>query len=41
MSRKSIGAVLALYPSPVVVVGEMVNEKPTWTLAAHAEIAER
>ena len=26
----------ALYPSPVIVVGAMVNEKPTWTLVAHA-----
>ena len=36
MSRKNIGAVLALYPCPVVIVGAMVNGKPTWTLAAHA-----
>lgn len=34
--KKNIGAVLALYPSPVIVVGAMNGEKPTWTLAAHA-----
>jgi len=34
--KKNIGATLALYPCPVIVVGAMVNEKPTWTLAAHA-----
>ena len=36
MSKKNIGAALALYPSPVIVVGAMVNNKPTWTLVAHA-----
>ena len=36
MSKKNIGAALALYPSPVIVVGAMVNDKPTWTLVAHA-----
>lgn len=36
MAKKNIGAVLALYPSPVIVVGAMVEGKPTWTLAAHA-----
>lgn len=30
--KKNIGATLALYPCPVIVVGAMVNEKPTWTL---------
>ena len=34
--KKNIGAQLALYPCPVVVVGAMVNNKPTWTLVAHA-----
>lgn len=34
--KKNIGAELALYPSPVIVVGAMVDGKPTWTLAAHA-----
>ena len=36
MSKKNIGATLALYPCPVIVVGAMVDGKPTWTLAAHA-----
>ena len=36
MSRKNIGPTLALYPSPVIVVGAMVNDRPTWTLVAHA-----
>ncbi len=36
MSKKNIGATLALYPSPLIVVGAMVDGKPTWTLAAHA-----
>ena len=31
-----IGVTLALYPCPVIVVGAMVNDKPTWTLVAHA-----
>ena len=33
--KKNIGASLALYPVPVVVVGAMVDGKPTWTLVAH------
>lgn len=36
MSKKNIGATLALYPCPVVVVGAMVDGKPSWTLVAHA-----
>ena len=36
MSKRNIGAALALYPCPVIVVGAMVNNKPTWTLVAHA-----
>ena len=36
MNKKNIGAALALYPCPVIVVGAMVNSKPTWTLVAHA-----
>jgi flavin reductase (DIM6/NTAB) family NADH-FMN oxidoreductase RutF len=35
MAKKSIGASLALYPTPVVVVGAMVDGKPSWTLVAH------
>ena len=34
--KKNIGPVLALYPVPTVVVGSMVEGKPTWTLVAHA-----
>ena len=34
--KKNIGATLALYPAPVIVIGAMVNGKPSWTLAAHA-----
>ena len=34
--KKNIGAQLALYPAPVIVVGAIGNDKPTWTLVAHA-----
>ena len=34
--KKNIGAQLALYPAPVIGVGAIVNDKPTWTLVAHA-----
>lgn len=34
--KKNIGAQLELYPAPVIVVGAIVNDKPTWTLVAHA-----
>ena len=34
--KKNIGAQLALNPAPVIVVGAIVNDKPTWTLVAHA-----
>ena len=34
--KKNIGAQLALYPCPVIVVGAMVKGKSTWTLVAHA-----
>ena len=34
--KKNIGPSLALYPVPVIVVGAMVDGKPTWTLVAHA-----
>ena len=34
--KKNLGAQLALYPAPVIIVGAMVNNKPTWTLVAHA-----
>lgn len=35
-TKKNIGAKLALYPAPVIVVGAMVEGKPNWTLVAHA-----
>ena len=34
--KRNIGAVPALYPCLVMVVGAMVDGKPSWTLAAHA-----
>ena len=34
--KKNIGATLALYPAPIIVVGAMVDGKPNWTLVAHA-----
>ena len=36
--KKDIGSALALYPTPVVVVGAMVEGKPNWTLVAHVGI---
>ena len=36
MSKKNIGATPTLYPSPLIVVGSMVDGRPTWTLVAHA-----
>ncbi len=36
--KKNIGSQLALYPTPVTVIGAMDGEKPTWTLAAHVGI---
>ena len=36
--KKNIGAKLALYPTPLVVVGIMVNGKPNWTLVGHLGI---
>ena len=30
--KKNIGNALALYPTPLVVVGAMVNGKPNWLL---------
>jgi len=34
--KKNVGAMLALYPSPLIVVGAMVDGKRSWTLVAHA-----
>ena len=36
--KKNTGAQLALYPSPVIVVGAMVDGMPNWTLVAHAGV---
>lgn len=36
--KKDLGSILALYPTPVLVIGAMVDEKPTWTLCAHMGI---
>ncbi len=36
--KKNIGTVLALYPTPAIVVGAMIKEKPTWLLAGHVGI---
>lgn len=36
--KKNIGSVLALYPTPAVVVGTMDGDKPTWLLVAHVGI---
>lgn len=36
--KKNIGPALALYPTPAVVVGTMIENKPTWLLAGHVGI---
>lgn len=36
--KKNIGNKLALYPTPVVVIGAEVSGKVTWTLVAHIGI---
>lgn len=36
--KKNIGSQLALYPTPVTVIGAMNEDKPTWTLVAHIGI---
>ena len=36
--KKNVGPLLALYPTPVRVIGAMNGEKPTWTLVAHIGI---
>lgn len=36
--KKNIGNKLALYPTPVVVIGAEVSGKVTWTLVAHVGI---
>lgn len=36
--KKNIGSKLALYPTPLVVVGTMVGGKPNWCLVGHLGI---
>ena len=36
--KKQIGNTLALYPTPLVVVGAMINGKPNWVLVGHIGI---
>lgn len=36
--KKQIGNALALYPTPLVVVGAMVEGKPNWVLVGHIGI---
>ncbi|MBU5335552.1 flavin reductase family protein [Intestinibacter bartlettii] len=36
--KKNIGSQLALYPTPVTIIGAINGEKPTWTLVAHVGI---
>lgn len=37
-NKKNLGSVVALYPTPVTVVGAMNGEKPNWLLVAHIGI---
>ena len=36
--KKNLGSVLALYPTPLVVIGAMNHDKPTWMIAGHVGI---
>ena len=36
--KKDLGNVLALYPTPLTVVGAVVNGKPNWVLVGHVGI---
>lgn len=36
--KRNIGTGLALYPTPLVVIGVMANEKPNWVLVGHLGI---
>ena len=36
--KKDLGSVLGLYPTPLVVVGAMVEGKPNWVLVGHVGI---
>jgi flavin reductase (DIM6/NTAB) family NADH-FMN oxidoreductase RutF len=36
--KKNLGSKLALYPTPVSVVGVMAEDKPNWVLVCHIGI---
>ena len=36
--KRNVGSVLALYPTPAVVIGTMMEDKPAWLLAGHVGI---
>lgn len=36
--KKDLGSVLALYPTPLTVVGTMINGSPNWVLVGHVGI---
>lgn len=36
--KKNIGSVIGLYPTPLVVIGTMVEGKPNWALVGHLGI---
>lgn len=36
--KRNIGPKPTLYPMPVIVVGAMNGDEPTWTLVAHTGI---
>lgn len=36
--KRNIGSILALYPTPAVIIGALVNEKANWLLAGHLGI---
>lgn len=36
--HKNIGSALALYPTPLIVVGVMAEDKPNWVLVGHLGI---
>lgn len=36
--KKNVGSLLALYPTPVTVIGAMNGDQPTWTLVGHVGI---
>lgn len=36
--KKNLGSALALYPTPAVVVGTMVGDRPNWVLVGHLGI---